>query len=105
MALEGPLGAIECIFRIKMQHEDAARPTRQRGLKMYERALVIACPILPLFAHHLRQFGRTKCNVPITRKPQVADPELGLAPLVKEGNGDDGREGADRPFVSEMRYG
>jgi hypothetical protein len=45
----------------------------------------------------LRQFGRTKCDVPITRKPQVADPELGLALLMKEGNGDDGHEGADRP--------
>lgn len=42
MALKGPLGAIERMFRIKVQHEHAARRTRQRGLKIYERALVIA---------------------------------------------------------------
>jgi FixJ family two-component response regulator len=34
----------------------------------YERALAIACPILPLFAHHCGISARPKCDVPITRK-------------------------------------
>jgi hypothetical protein len=50
---------------------------------IYERALVIACPILLLFARHCGVSARTKGDVPMTRKRQVADPELRLA-LLKE---------------------
>jgi hypothetical protein len=50
---------------------------------IYERALVIACPMLLLIAQHCGISVRTKRDVPMTRKPQVADPELRLA-LLKE---------------------
>jgi hypothetical protein len=50
---------------------------------IYERVLVIACPILLLFARHCGVSVRTKRDVPMTRKSQVADPELRLA-LLKE---------------------
>jgi hypothetical protein len=59
--------------------------------KIYERALVIACPILVPFAHHCGISVRTRCDVPITRKPQVADPELRLALLEKVACGSDFR--------------
>jgi hypothetical protein len=38
----------------------------------YERALVVACPILLLFMYHCGISARTKFDVPITRKPRLA---------------------------------
>jgi hypothetical protein len=43
----------------------------------------------------LRHFGRTKYDVPVTRKPQVVDPEFKLALLKKVACGlerDDGQQ-------------
>jgi hypothetical protein len=57
------------------------RPT----FKIYERALVIACPILLPFAHYCGISVQTNRDVPITCKPQVADPELRLATIISVG--------------------
>jgi hypothetical protein len=47
--------------------------------KIYERALVIAGPILLIFAHYCGILARTKCDVPIICKPQMDDLELRIA--------------------------
>jgi hypothetical protein len=50
-----------------------------KSMNGHLQSLVRSCCCL----EKLRYFGRTKSDVPITRKPQVADPELGLGRLKK----------------------